>query len=49
MNEGNRFIAYNANPKNKKVDDCVVRALSKAIGKGWYEVYDELYNIGRKI
>ncbi|MBQ1758994.1 MAG: hypothetical protein IIZ94_04845 [Prevotella sp.] len=45
----NRFVAYNANPKNKMVDDCVVRALSKATGKDWYEVYDELCGIGRKV
>ena len=44
-----RFVAYNANPKNKKVDDCVVRALSKATGMGWYEVYDELCKMGRKM
>lgn len=44
-----QFVAYNANPKNKKVDDCVVRALSKATGKDWYEVYDELCDIGRKV
>ena len=49
MNNENRFVVYNANPKNKKVADCVVRALSKATGKDWYEVYDELCSIARKI
>lgn len=42
------FVYYNANPKNLKVGDCVIRALSKATEMSWDEVYDELYQIGRK-
>lgn len=39
---------YNANPKNKKVDDCVVRSLALAYDKTWITVYDELTEIARK-
>ena len=42
------FIKYNANPKDRIIGDCVIRALSKATGKSWDEVYDELYIIGKK-
>ena len=42
------YINYNANPKERKIGDCVIRALSKATGKSWDEVYDELYIIGKK-
>ena len=42
------YINYNANPKSLKTGDCVIRALSKATGKSWDEVYDELYQIGKK-
>lgn len=42
------FIQFNANPKDRNVGDCVIRALSKATGKSWEEVYDDLYVIGRK-
>lgn len=36
---------YNANPYNRHIDDCVVRALSALTGKDWYEVYDELSDL----
>jgi len=36
---------YNANPYNRHIDDCVVRALSVLTGKSWYEVYDELSDL----
>lgn len=42
------YINYNANPKNLKTSDCVIRALSKATGKSWDEVYKELFEIGYK-
>lgn len=41
------YSYYNPNPiKNKRVGDCVVRALSKATGKSWEETYIELCLIG---
>ena len=36
------FIRYNANPQGKNVGDCTVRAISKALGKEWGEVYTGL-------
>lgn len=33
---------YNANPLGLFTDDCVIRALSCALGKSWDSVYDEL-------
>lgn len=42
------FINYNANPKGLHVQDCVIRALSKATNKSWDEVYEELCRIGLK-
>lgn len=36
---------YNANPKKKEVGDCVVRAVCKATGKEWDEVFKELFDI----
>ena len=42
------YINYNANPKGLKTGDCVIRALSKATGKSWDEVYAELCEIGYK-
>ena len=38
------FIKYNANPKNKKTGDCMIRALSKALDKSWTECYTDLFN-----
>lgn len=36
------FISTNPNPKSKNVGDCVVRALSIALNKGWRDVFKEL-------
>lgn len=36
------FKNYNSNPSGNKVGDCVIRALSVALGKSWQEVYMEL-------
>ena len=30
---------YNSNPKDKKVGDCVIRAVSKAMGMTWEDTY----------
>ena len=43
-----RFIGYNANPKDWKTGDCVVRVLAAATQKTWEEVYEELCEIGKK-
>lgn len=36
------FVSYNPNPTGAKVGDCVVRALSKALGQTWEETYIDL-------
>lgn len=36
------FIFENLNPHSNRVGDCVVRAISKASGKCWQEIYIEL-------
>lgn len=38
------FVYYNANPNNEKIGDCVVRAISTALGIEYYKVLDMLYN-----
>ena len=39
---------YNANVKGKFVNDCVIRAISKAEGKTWNETYEELSDIAQE-
>lgn len=36
------YSYINPNPKNKKIGDCTVRAISLATGKSWENVYLEL-------
>lgn len=36
------FVSVNPNPCGSHVGDCVVRALSLALDKNWYEIYIEL-------
>lgn len=36
---------YNANPKDRHIDDCVIRALSLLTNKTWAEMYDELSDL----
>ena len=33
------FVFYNPNPKNQRVGDCAVRAISKAVGTDWQDAY----------
>ena len=37
-----KFVSYNPNPVGLKVGDCVVRALSKALGQDWEQTYIDL-------
>ncbi len=41
------FRYYNANPRQRKVNDCTVRAISKATGQTWDEAYDDLSNFAQ--
>lgn len=36
------YINYNANPLNKRVGDCVIRAISKVMGMSWEDVAIDL-------
>lgn len=36
------YAEFNNNPQNKRVGDCVIRAIAKALGKDWNEVYIDL-------
>lgn len=36
------FHFYNANPKNNRTGDCVIRAIACATGKSWDEVLTDL-------
>ena len=38
---------YNANARGNNVNDCVVRAISKAEGKSWNQTYRELSEIAQ--
>lgn len=43
------FSYYNANPLNRNVNDCTVRAISLATGRSWDEVYEELGHYARQL
>lgn len=36
------YVSYNANPQGKRVGDCTVRAISKALGQDWEQTYMEI-------
>lgn len=36
------YVNYNPNPKGNKVDDCVIRALTLALGLNWDAAYVKL-------
>ena len=36
------FCKYNANPINKRVGDCTVRAISKALNQDWEKTYTDV-------
>lgn len=42
----NCFVEYNANPKNKQVGDCVIRAISTALNQDWETTYIEICIMG---
>lgn len=43
------FEYYNANPYNRDIADCVIRALSVLTNRTWNEVYDELTELAGDI
>lgn len=42
------FHFYNANPKNKFGDDCVIRTIATALGQSWEQTVRELTEVGIK-
>ncbi len=36
------YVSYNANPAEKRVGDCTVRAISRALGQDWETTYTGL-------
>ena len=43
------FIMHNENPYGLDTGDCVIRAISKALGYNWFMVHDELSFLSRKM
>lgn len=39
---------YNANPKQRKTGDCVIRAISVAFDQSWEDTYTDLFNTALK-
>ena len=42
------FHFYNANPKNRRTGDCVIRALSLFLDKSWDDVLEGLFEVAMK-
>lgn len=36
------FRSYNPNPNNRRVGDCVIRAISKVLDQSWLQTYIDL-------
>lgn len=43
------FVYYNPNPLNKRIGDCVIRAVSKVTNQTWEEAYMALAIKGMKL
>ena len=43
------YTYYNPNPKQKRVGDCVIRAICKATDQSWEDVYTQLCLQGLKM
>ena len=43
------YKPYNPNPEYRRANDCVVRAIAKALDKDWAEAYDLVCEEGRKL
>lgn len=39
------FVEYNANPYGVNIDDCIIRAITKATGKDYFDVMDGLIDV----
>ena len=43
------YVRYNPNPLGRNTGDCVVRALSKALGVDWTTAYDYVTDEARRL
>ena len=43
------YVEYNPNPLYKRVEDCAVRAVSKALNVDWDTAFDLLTEVAKKI
>ena len=43
------YKEFNPNPLGKDVGDCVVRSICAVTNKSWYDVYETLTELGRKV
>ena len=43
------YVCYNANPLGKKIGDCTVRAISKALNQEWETTYSGLVVEGMRL
>lgn len=43
------YVYFNNNPKEKNTGDCVIRAVSKALGISWLQAYMDLYVLGMQL
>lgn len=42
-----KYQHYNANPRQRRVNDCTVRAISLATGRTWDQAYEELSKVAQ--
>lgn len=43
------FINFNPNPLRKRVDDCAIRAISKALNVSWDTAFDKLSYVAKSV
>lgn len=42
-----KYQQYNANPRQRRVNDCTVRAISLATGRTWDQTFEELSKVAQ--
>ena len=42
-----KYQHYNANPRQRRVNDCTVRAISLATGRTWDQTFEELSEVAQ--
>lgn len=44
-----KFVPCNVNPKNRQTDDSIIRAISTATNKSWYDIFENLARFAMKL